>query len=428
MAAIPSSIRNPDIRQTAPESGLRTGVVSPHMEFRVMLAQCTDGQLPIDAYATAPDDAAEVLASCSHVILDLNIVDSTEALEALLAGCAAHVLVVVPSSLTPDVLKTVMQTPGASHCMLDSELPGALARMFAFPPRENSGAAGHSGPEPVPAIPAPPAIGGWRSIAVWGLEGGIGKTLLTRALGLDCAARGHKALVVGLGSPDMLPLRAGLNPEPGLAGWMQEPRADILQQQVQTDGNLDLLAGFLSPPALSRFAMHALEGETSLQTLAMQTARLGYAAVILDVSAQELAAPALQAVNTLVLVGSATAQGAVAIVEAYRLARHEIGLPAAHCHLVLNRCRTGHLTPHQFTSTVRTALRDIPEPVIVLPEETGADERLASRPGAVWGSDSWRQSIHHLGDMLFGTAGQAAGYDPEPVHETRFGPLVFRKG
>ncbi len=398
----------------ASEGAPRLGVMSPRMEFAVRVTQLADGRWPIAACASDPETAPRALADCTHAAVDLTLVDSTEALAALLASCPAYVLAVAPNDMDDGILEAVRGTPGVNACVREADLPAALETLLRSP----------AAPGAAPVPPAPLAIGGWRSIAVWGLEGGVGKTRLARGLGLECAARGYKALAVGLGSPDMLPLGAGLHPEPNLAGWAQDPRPEALQAQVQADGDLDLLAGFLSPPALGRFAVQALDGETSLSALALQTARLGYAAVVFDVSSQELAAPALKASNALILVCSATAQGAVAAVEAYRLARREIGLTAEQCHLALNRRRAGHLTAAQFVSAVRSALKEAPRPVVVLDEDPSQDESHAPAPGAAWGGDAWRQGLRQLGDQLFGADPKAAPL----VSEIRFGPLVFKKG
>ena len=406
-----------DAASRAPAEGApRLGVMSPHMAFAVQVTQLADGRWPVAACAADPEAAPRACADCTHAVVDLTLVDSTDALAALLAACPAYVLAVAPNDMADEILEAVRGTPGVDACVREADLPATLDALLR-PPAATGDA--------VPGAPqAPLAIGGWRSIAVWGLEGGVGKTRLARGLGLECAARGYKALAVGLGAPDMLPLGAGLHPEPNLAGWAQDPRPEALQAQVQADGDLDLLAGFLSPPALGQFAVQALDGETSLSALAMQTARLGYAAVVFDVSSQELAAPALKASNALVLVCSATAQGAVAAVEAYRLARREIGLTAAQCHLALNRRRAGHLTAAQFVGAVRSALKDAPHPAVVLDEDPGQDALHAPAPGAAWGGDAWRQGLRRLGDQLFGADPKAA----PPVSEMRFGPLVFKKG
>lgn len=424
MSPDPIPDARPAVWHTAPDSlfpHVRMGAVSPDSDFVPALLEILNHAVPLAACATSAPRAAPVFQTCSHAILDLLTVDNTEELARLVAGSQAQVLVVMPDGLKREQQTEVRQTPGVQQAVVRSDLDAALTRLL------------HAGPEPAAApargpredVPAR-GVAGWRSIAVWSLEGGIGRTMVTLALGLDCAARGHRALTLGLGAPDMLPLQAGLNPEPNLTAWLQNPRQEALRDIVQSQSGLDLLAGFLSPPALSRFAAQALAGEASLEALVMQAARLGYASVLMDVSAQELAVPALKAANTLVLVSSATAQGAVAAVEAYRLARHEIQLPAESCHLVLNRCRPGQFKTPEFTETVRRALRDMPEPVLALPEDPAGDTQgLRMADGERGAGHALRENMRALGDRLFGPT------EPSRLHADSvksFGPFTFRIG
>ena len=411
------------IQADSPAPVARVGVISPRLEFAVSLTQSVAQGLHIAMSATTAEQAPAVLASCSHVIVDLYIADTVPALTALLQASAAQVVLVIPDDLVPTQQDEVRQIPGVDQCVRASELGSVLAPLQA--PVSGSPL---PGPATTPAVSAPvpaggPAVGGWRCVAVWSLEGGIGKTRITRALGLDCVRRGCRTVVMGLGVPDVLPLQAGLHPEPNLSQWQRNPQAAQLAEIVQADGDLDLLAGFLSPLALSRFAAEAMEGEAALSRLTMQTAHLGYAAVLLDISAQEVAVPALQAANTLVLVSSATPQGAVAAVEAYRLVRHEIGLPPASCHLVVNRYRPGHLTPGQFAGTVRSVLKEMPDPVGILPEDDPAAHSRLAAPGTAWGSEEWQAALRDVGTRLFGTE-----EGPREEQESRFGPLVIKRG
>lgn len=407
----------------APEAEPRVGLMSPQPDFGDFVQQAADVPLVWTGFAGTVNEAPDLYGKCSHLILDLNIVNSTEALAELLGPFAGYVLVVAQPAHDLQVRQAVAQTPGVSQVVLPEELPAALASMRPASQTYPNFAEAASPTAPLRSESGT-AFGGWKCIAVWGLEGGVGKTRLTRALGQDCVRRGLRALAIGLGCPDVLPLGAGLDPTPNLSGWLQNPQPETLQRQVQADGDLDLLAGFLSPPALDRFAMQALQGDTSLSALTMQTAHLGYAGVLLDVSAQELAGPALQCCNALVLVGTATAQGAVAAVEAFRLVHLELGMPTAQIHLVLNRWQPHHLPQTQFLRIVRTALKEVPEPVAVLSEEETLPEARTPKPGSVWGSADWNQSVQLVGDLLFGGVAVSAATGTT----RRFGPLVFKQG
>jgi len=410
-------------RAAPPAQELRIGLISPQPDFGDFVQHTAGAPMVWTGYAATAAEALPLYSQCSHIILDLNIVNSTEALAELLAPFTGYVLAVAQPAHDLQVREAVAQTPGVSRVVVPAELPAALQQLRPESQSYPRFAEVLAPAESTPAAPHP-VMGGWKCIAVWGLEGGVGKTRLTRALGQNCVRRGQRALAIGLGCPDVLPLGVGLDPTPNLGQWLRHPQPDVLQRQVQADGDLDLLAGFLSPPALDRFAAQALQGETSLSALTMQTAHLGYAGVLLDVSAQELARPALQCCTALVLLGTATAQGAVAAVEAFRLAHREVGLPAAQIHLVLNRWRPRHLSQDQFLRIVRTALKEIPDPIVVLAEEETPEEARAPRPGAPWGGPAWNQSVARVGDLLFGGTETA----PAPDATRRFGPLVFRSG
>ena len=411
-----------------PASRPRLGLVSPNLEFGIALAGRMAQGLSIAASASAPDKAREVLQTCSHVVLDLTIVENTAQLAELLAACPSQVLVATPDGLLPDILAQVQAVPGVALTTPVSDLPDALPQWL--PPPDTAEVHDPMAAGPVVAAPdaprsASPAAGavGWRGLAVWSLEGGIGKSLIAWSLGAECVRRGLKCLLVGLGAPDILPLQAGLNPSPNLLQWHRNPRPETVRDLLQHNGQLDLLAGFPSPRDLGAFAPAAMEGDSSLPTLTVETARMGYAVTILDVSAQELAAPALKAANGLLLVSSATARGAVAAVEAWRLARQEIGLPASACHLALNRIRSGQMSAREYTATVRSGLRDMPEPVAEMPEVPELESALAQAQGQPPHPAAWQTFATRLADRIVGGSGTASAQ----AGETRFGPLVFRR-
>ena len=412
-----------------PASQPRLGLVSPSLDFGISLAGCMAQGLSIAASASSPDSAREVLQTCSHVVLDLTIVENTSQLTELLASCSSQVLVVTPDGLLPDILAQVQSVPGVTHTTPASELPDTLPQWL--PPQgpvpvQDGNAAGTVGPVPnTPPMAHTMGAVGWRGLAVWSLEGGIGKSLIAWSLGTECVRRGLKCLLVGLGAPDILPLQAGLDPSPNLLQWHRDPRPETVRGLLQHNGQLDLLAGFPSPRDLGTFAPAAMDGDSSLPSLTVETARMGYAVTILDVSSQELAAPALKAANCLLLVSSATARGAVAAVEAWRLARQEIDLPASACHLVLNRTRSGQMSAREYTVTVRSGLRDMPEPVAEMSEEPDLEPALAQSQGRPPDLAPWQAFATRLADRIVGVS--QAGAATKQTEETRFGPLVFRR-
>ncbi len=101
-----------------PASHPRLGLVSPSLELGMALAGRMAQGLSIAASASSPDKAREVLQTCSHVVLDLTIVENTSQLTELLASCPSQVLVVTPDGLLPDILAQVQSVPGVARTTL----------------------------------------------------------------------------------------------------------------------------------------------------------------------------------------------------------------------------------------------------------------------------------------------------------------------
>jgi hypothetical protein len=100
---------------------------------------------------------------------------------------------------------------------------------------------------------------GWRAIAVWSPQGGVGKSTLALALALEATARRLPTLLVALAAPDMTPLiLEGILPEPNILTWRAAPTVDGLRGTVQVHRKtgLHILVGFRDPVALGTFEAH----------------------------------------------------------------------------------------------------------------------------------------------------------------------------
>jgi arsenite/tail-anchored protein-transporting ATPase len=235
---------------------------------------------------------------------------------------------------------------------------------------------------------------------------------------------------VGLGAPDPLPLSLGLRPEPNLARWRTTPTAAGLKESVQALEGLDLLAGFPSPLELAAYAPHALDGEQSLSHLAAVAAHAGYAVVVFDVSAPEVAPAALAAANTLLLVGLATLPGILSIVEGVRLATESLEprhrLPATAIHLALNRVRAATFSPEEVVQNGSRLLKGFPPLAASVRDDPAVDESLNLRRPAYYHSDSLRQGVRVLGDLLFAPGAQRSAEPPPAGKVYSLGPIRVR--
>jgi len=118
---------------------------------------------------------------------------------------------------------------------------------------------------------------GWRAIAVWSPQGGVGKSTVALALAMEALARRLPTLLVGLAAPDMTPLiLEGILPEPNLLTWRAAPTVDGLRAAVQIHRKtgLHILVGFRDPVALGSY--EAQEGPSALTNLAYTAAQAGY--------------------------------------------------------------------------------------------------------------------------------------------------------
>ena len=232
----------------------------------------------------------------------------------------------------------------------------------------------------------------------------------------------------------IIALAIGLKPEPNIVSWSAAPTAQTLRECVQPLDTLDVLCGFPEPPALSSYLPDALEGNNSLPSLSNCVAHAGYAVVIVDVSAQELAPAALAAANTLVLVGAPTLPGVLHLAEATRLVndviagQHRIGRQAIH--LVVNRVRDSTLRPEEVVKTGLEVRKDFPALAAHAPDDPQVESALNQRRAAYFHSEPLRRNARTLGDLLFAAPALAAARVDEltgkPARVFNLGPIRIK--
>ena len=164
--------------------------------------------------------------------------------------------------------------------------------------------------------------------------------------------------------------------------------------------------------------------------LASTAAHAGYAVVVFDVSAAELAPAALAAANTLVLVGLATLPGILSAVESVRLASETLGprhrLPPQAIHLVLNRVRAATFSPEEVVQNGSRLLNPFPPLAAAIRDDPAIEEALNLRRPAYYHSDTLRQAARTVGDLLFAPGPSRQETPKEPGKVYTLGPLRVR--
>lgn len=390
-----------------------------------------DARFHVLALATSPEEVtAKLDAAPQTLVLDGLLFPGPEEIADALAGYDGVCVVTLPPSVDPEAVEKVRRLTCVADVLEAADWPTLAAALTqALTGRATT---------PSPSQPWPNGRGatsaGWRAVAVWSLQGGAGTSTLAAALALEAASRRLPTLLVGLAAPDPLPLSLDLKPEPNLAAWCREPTVTGLKASVQPVNGLDLLAGFPSPLELANYLPDALEGASSLAQLTSVAAQAGYAAVILDASAPELAPAALAACNSVVLVSLATLPGILGVVEALRLLRETLAgrrrIPDAAVHLVLNRVRASSLAPEEVVRNGRALDKGFPNLVQVVRDDPAVEESLNLRRPAYYHADSLRQSVRALADDLFAppaiTDAQRQGRVGQPGRVYTLGPIRVR--
>ncbi len=402
----------------------------------LMAAFSADPRFRVLATATSAADARYKLALHPDALLVLaEVFPDFDALAAALSGYEGAVFVILPADTPPSVTAAVSELPPVHQVLTGEvnlpELAGRIYETLSAQQRLHRVSAasnllqqnGHRA-----------AMVGWRCIAVWSLQGGVGKSTLSASLALEAAERRLPTLLTGLGAPDVLPLRLGFKrPEPNLLDWLANPTPEGLRLAVRQYDVLDVLAGFPDQAALDRYLPDAMSPATGLPALANTAAHAGYAVVVLDVSSPELAAPAIAAANTLLIVAPATPDGLLAAREATRLAHQALAgrhaVPLSGIHLVLNRVRDSQLGSEEVMRSLAQMLDAPPPLAAVIPDDPRVDvARVQFRPAYAF-SEPLRQAARTLGDLLFAPlpATSTTTRPAKPARVWRIGPFRIRR-
>ncbi len=370
-----------------------------------------DARFQILATSTAEGDFdAKLGLEPEAAVLDATLFENPNSMAQILASFQGVVYVVVPDVVPADAMEVVQSIPCVKQVTPYSQVnfPIMAGQLYDAVVALRKVAISAHGGNPAFAMFQQSAVrmAGFRAISVWNPKGGVGKSTIATALALEAANRNLPTLLVGLGGPDPNPLILGLKSEPNYNNWRMNPTPEGLKASIQKLDILDVLAGFPDPISLQSYAAEtSVDEPQSLMGLMHAATLAGYAVVVLDVSAQELAPMAIAASNTLILVSSANMDGVLGTIEGVRVindvlaGQHSIGRGAIH--LVVNRYRNATYTPKDVLKIGMNMRQDFPPLLAAIPDDPAIEEAVNARRPAYNYSEPLRQASRRMGDALF---------------------------
>jgi cellulose biosynthesis protein BcsQ len=396
----------------------------------------TDGRFRVTAMSTdAGDLNAKLSAKPEVLLLDASILEGEAQLIELLTRlqCAAYVVTPYPGG--PDLpgrLGQIDSVKGAYY--LDVNLAELIGKIYsdalALRGKNTGGLQGVWGASQRQA--GSPT--GLRIITVWNQMGGVGKTTIATNLAYESARRSFPTLLIGLGAPDDLPLVAGLKPEPNITQWWSNPTPEGIKLAVQKLDTLDVLAGFPDVLSETQAAFAPPEALNSIPRLITTAAHyLGYAVIFIDAPPSALAASAISASNSLILVARPSLEGILRTVEAYRTVVERLAgehrIPAENIFLVLNRMG-GRLSADEWHRAASQALGRSFLPVLAqIPDNPEIGMAHDKRRLPLLTSDEFNRGLRPLADAILRLPQQIPGSVAYPAAGKKvlhFGPIKVR--
>jgi len=376
-------------------------------------ALAADARARVTSFATDPQDLSFKITSAPEALLiDASIYTGPKDMVDLLTRFPGAAYVLLPAEANSEAMDIIAKIPSVKGVYrgdvnlveLSGKLFGdALARRANFQP----GMQGLWKPRSDGYSPV-----GMRIIAVWNQSGGVGKTTIATNLAYESARRGLPTLLIGLGAPDDLPLILGLKPEPNIVSWRSNPSQQGLKEALQKLDTLDVLAGF--PDVLSEAVAFNTPADSpnSVQALILTAAYAGYAVIVVDAPPTVLAASAISAANTLVLVARPSLEGVMRTVTAYRTVVERLAgehrISPHGVFVVLNRITPNRMTSEEWHKAASGLLGQPFPPIIaqiVDDKEVGELQDRKRIPLMV--SESLTRGIQPLANALFSSSGVA---------------------
>ena len=383
----------------------------------------------------AQDFRSKLVSSPEVILLDATLFDGPGTLIDALTSITGAVYLVVPPMISEEVVAQFKAVPSVklvypgdvniAEFMTRSYSDALSLRRTVPAANQQAWAGGRSGSG---------VIGGLRIMTAWSRGGGTGKTTIATALAQAVARRSLKTLLIGLGSPDIMPLQIGLQPEPNILSWLSNPTDDGLRASIQTVGDLHVLAGF--PDILSEAqGDKPAESKGSITELVTSAAYGGYAAIMLDTPSSGIAPRAVSAANTWLMIARPTIADVWTSVEAFRTVTQKSAgqhrITPGNIFVVLNQRTNGMLTADEWHRAADAACRKMglgvgfPPVVSVIPYVPEVAIAQDNGRSALDSSDEFARPILKLSDMLFGNA-TGASVQRDTSNTMRIGPLKIR--
>jgi chromosome partitioning protein len=377
-------------------------------------ALAADARARVTSFATDPQDLTFKIASAPEaLLLDASIYPGPKEMVDLLTRYAGTAYVLLPLEANAEAMDNVSKIPAVKGVYRgDVNLVELSGKLFG-----DVQALRASTQPGMQALWKPRSEGfspvGMRIIAVWNQSGGVGKTTISTNLAYEAARRGLPTLLIGLGAPDDLPLILGLKPEPNIVSWRSNPNQDGLKMALQKLDTLDVLAGF--PDVLSEaMAINTpQDAPNSVQKLILTAAYAGYAVIVLDAPPTVLAASAISAANTLVLVARPSLEGVMRTVHAYRTVVERLAgehrIAPSGVFVVLNRITPSRMTSEEWHKAASGLLgQPFPPIVAQIADEPLVGELQDRKRIPLMASESFTRGIQPLANALFSTSGPAS--------------------
>ncbi len=395
-------------------------------------AFAADARFAVQAVATSAEDARPKLTlEPEAVLVEVVVFSGPPEFANTFAAYRGAAFAVIPANLGASMADAVRQVPCVQRLTEgEPNLPAMAGEIYAAALARRPAAGAPDDGFTTSRGPGVAMIG-WRAIAVWSPQGGVGKSTVALALALEALSRRLPTLLVGLAAPDMTPLILdGVLPEPNLLTWRAAPTVDGLRSAVQVHRKtgLHVLVGFRDPVSLGSY--EAQSGPAALSTLAYTAAQAGYGILILDVSAPEIAPTALSAANTLVLVARPDTPGVYSALQAVRLVKDVMAgqhaIPPEAIYLVVNRARDTTLRPDEMVRYGKDERRDFPPLAASIADDANVELAVNRREAAYYSSDALRGAARTLGNLLFPAAAGAPVEAAQPARVLKLGPVRIR--
>jgi len=389
-------------------------IAGPKQRIDIWYASLSaDERFRVTTFATDPQDLRAKMSSNPDIILvDATIFDGPTPLIETLTRIEAAIYVVLPQ-LSVDETESLKQ---ALECIpnvkgiyvVDVNLAALVEKMSAEmrARRFNDPGLGW----------VPSAAGGskpvsTRVVAVWNQMGGVGKTTVSSNLSYLAAQRGYPTLLVGLGAPDDLPLIMDLKAQPNITNWQAKPTPDGLRLAIQKLDTLDVIGGFPDTLSEAQAMEKPMDDPASVKNLVDTAIREGYAVIVIDAPPTSLAAMAMAAANTLVMVARPSLEAAYRTVDAYRMVAERLdglhNISRQNIYVVLNRMQAGHrVDADSWHHMASEQIGGFPPVVAQIPDLVSVGDTQDGRLLPVQRVDAFRQALKPLADTLFSSDGR----------------------